>query len=111
MCREAGTVSPHAQPELPERWLIKCTLCPRTMSERAPEYREHNAAARAESIALFGPGDSSQEFRDVCGECLSKVVLWLLDNRPDLISAEFTPPAPSLADLLKASLKGSKTAG
>lgn len=65
---------------------IQCALCPNVIAEHESFTAKCTARARMYCLSLFDDtgGDGCV---DVCGTCLAEVVLWCLDNRPDLLRA------------------------
>lgn len=65
---------------------IQCRLCPNVIAEHESFTAQCTARARMYCLSLFDdPG--GDDCVDVCGTCLAEVVLWCLDNRPDLLRA------------------------
>lgn len=62
----------------------QCVLCPNVVVEHVSFTSQCDAEARMRCLALFDDtgGDGCV---DVCGSCLAAVVLWCLDNRPELL--------------------------
>jgi len=79
-----GLDDPSQRGPYPGEVWVPCKLCPNQIVEHVSFTEHQSKKARWLCLMLFAdPG--TEDCEDVCGTCFSKVVLWCLDHRPELL--------------------------